>query len=211
MKPAFKPLTESDVAFEEGCEQEFIPVRGNYMATDDAEADRLAEDELLDRLEHGDSSAWCILTVKATWKGFVGHASLGGFVFPRGNSGPQNEEYAAEEYASLRIEALADLNESIQSAFEVLRERFLVDGETSQLNSAVAALAAEGYVVHRRHDGKPYISNLAPDSDGASTEPGSAWDEECNELLEAVNAIVEPHGCRAEWSDDDVSITEVAS
>ena len=120
---ALKPrkLLASEVEFEEGCEEEFIPVEG-YMATDDYEADRANEKEILDRLNRGDNSAWCILVVKAKWKGHVEHASLGCFVFPEGNSGPANKEYAKDEYENLKIEALEALNQEIQSTFEGLSE-----------------------------------------------------------------------------------------
>lgn len=117
-----RELRADEVEFEEGCKEEFIPVEGNYMATDDDEADKAAEKELLDRLNRGDNSAWCILVVKAKWKDRVGHASLGCFVFPEGNPGWKNREYAKDEYESLKEEALADLNQSIQKTWQELSE-----------------------------------------------------------------------------------------
>lgn len=117
-----RELRADEVEFEEGCEDEYIPVEGNYMATDDGEADKAAEKELLDRLSRGDNSAWCILVVKAKWKGRAGVASLGCFVFPEGNSGPANRKYAEDEYESLKEEALADLNQNIQETWQELTE-----------------------------------------------------------------------------------------
>ena len=83
------------------------------------------------------------------------------------------------------------------------------EGYSASVQNALAALAADGYDVHEYTSGL-YIANLAPDSadyDGV-TDPGSPWDDECDWRLEAINAIVAPHGCRAEWSDDDVAIEE---
>ena len=59
-------------------EQDCIPVRGNALASGDAEADREAEDEILARLDRGDVWAWAAVTVIAEQDGFEGHDSLGG-------------------------------------------------------------------------------------------------------------------------------------
>lgn len=58
-------------------------------------------------------------------------------------------------------------------------------------------------------DGRGRISDYAPDSseppyDG-ETEPGSAWDEECDRLLAEVREALPP-GWTAEWLDDDIVI-----
>ena len=117
-----RKLTADEVEFQESTEDEFIPVQGNYMATDDEEADKRAEQELLDRLHRGDNSAWCILVTQATWKGFIGRASLGAYVFPEGNTGEQNAEYAKEDCKQLRTEALDALNSQLQERFNTLSE-----------------------------------------------------------------------------------------
>lgn len=119
-----RKLTAAEVEFEESTEPEDIPVEGNF-STYGSEEDKRYEQELLDRLNRGDGSAWCILVVKARWKGFTGYASLGGYVFPAGNSGTQNAEYAKEEYAQLRAEALDDLNVGVQSSFDAVCELIL--------------------------------------------------------------------------------------
>jgi hypothetical protein len=52
-----------------GAEYDDLPVRGNAMATDDAEADRACEDEILARLDRGDVWAWAYVTVTAVCEG----------------------------------------------------------------------------------------------------------------------------------------------
>jgi hypothetical protein len=76
------------------------------------------------------------------------------------------------------------------------------------LRAAIDALRAARYDTYRTALGGVYIGDMTPDPsdyDG-STEPGSPWDEECDRRLAAVNAIVAPHGCCVEWSDDDLAI-----
>lgn len=70
-----------------------------------------------------------------------------------------------------------------------------------------ARLRAEGYDAHDRSPGHGlYLADMAPESDG-STEPGSAWDEECAGIISAIRDIVIPFGASAEWADDDIVIT----
>lgn len=45
---------------------EDIPVRGNACASGDADIDRQVENEMLERLENGDTWAWCCVRVTAT-------------------------------------------------------------------------------------------------------------------------------------------------
>lgn len=110
-----RKLTADEVEFEESTEPEDLPVQGNYMCTDDPEADRAAEQELLERLARGDESAWCCLVVTAKWREFIGYAMLGGYSFPEGQTGAENREYAAEEYKQLRVEALEAMNERLET------------------------------------------------------------------------------------------------
>lgn len=67
----------SDVTFRVICEPEDIPVRGNAMASGDDAADRECEDEIIRRLERGDIWAWCSVTVRAEYRGFLGTDHLG--------------------------------------------------------------------------------------------------------------------------------------
>jgi hypothetical protein len=59
-------------------EDEDIPVRGNASASDDPEADKRYEDEIIARLDSGDVWAWCYVVVKATCGDHTATDSLGG-------------------------------------------------------------------------------------------------------------------------------------
>lgn len=64
-------------------EQDYIPVRGNAMASGDAAFDRACEDRIIEYLESGDIWAWAAVTVTAKVIGengeeFKGRAVLGG-------------------------------------------------------------------------------------------------------------------------------------
>jgi len=78
------------------------------------------EEDIRSRLARGDNSAWCILVVQAQWEEFSGDASLGGFTFPEGNTGEQNQEYAKKEFEALRVDALEDLNGNLRYIVEKL-------------------------------------------------------------------------------------------
>ena len=118
-----KKLTADQVEFTISVEQEDIPVRGNYMATDDPEQDKRDEDELLERIERGDDSAWCCLIVEARWRDFVGRDSLGACTL-EGGSGRQVEAqaWAMADDHGMREQALADLNEEIRASLDSARE-----------------------------------------------------------------------------------------
>jgi len=57
-------------------EEEDTPVRGALASGDDAE-DKACEDEILARLERGDSWAWCMVKVSARFDEFEGVSYLG--------------------------------------------------------------------------------------------------------------------------------------
>lgn len=86
------------------------------------------------------------------------------------------------------------------------------EAEVDVLSAAADALEAAGYDADERSP-EPglyfYLLRMAPDSDGASTEPGSAWDKECDAILAGVRAVLEGLNVRVEWSDNDI-IIEVA-
>lgn len=58
-------------------------------------------------------------------------------------------------------------------------------------------------------DSRAHVTNYAPDSSepkyGGDTQPGSAWDEECDRLLAQIRDEL-PTGWSADWSDDDIVI-----
>jgi hypothetical protein len=79
----------------------------------------------------------------------------------------------------------------------------LAHADVQSMVRAVSAIAD----VHVDTPDRAHISDLAPDSRdyGSDTSPGSAWDEQCDELLAAVRRAL-PAGWVAEWADDDVII-----
>lgn len=78
--------------------------------------------------------------------------------------------------------------------------------------AAACALRAAGYDARERSPGPGLcIPDAAPDSseyDGGTESP--EWGEDCASILAEINAIVAPHGCVAEWSDDDVVVEAMA-
>lgn len=114
----FKPLEASEVVFSFRVEEEcYTPVRGQFASGDDA-ADKLQEDEIIDRLHCGDSYAWCCIIVEATWKGHKGGESLGCCSL----AGESDVEPTIVEHG-MREGALADLNARLQASLETLQER----------------------------------------------------------------------------------------
>lgn len=59
------------------CEEEFVQIRGNAMASGDDAVDREAEQWVIDQLESGNPWAWCCAHVVVTWHGFKGEDFLG--------------------------------------------------------------------------------------------------------------------------------------
>ena len=108
-----RAVTADEVEFEDTFEEETADLRNDKVA-------REHEDEMIERLERGDITAWCILAVRVHWKGHTGYAALCGYTFPEGRTGIQNQEYASEDMAQLRIEALEDLNRTLQEQADLL-------------------------------------------------------------------------------------------
>ena len=71
-----RQLTMSDIEFTIECLHEDTPVRGNYMVTDDNEADRAEENKILHDLECNDW-AWCCVKVTGRFRGLGSSAYLG--------------------------------------------------------------------------------------------------------------------------------------
>jgi hypothetical protein len=115
-----RPLTKSEVQFTVSIEPEDIDVRGNYMCTDDGEADKAAEDEIIRRLNNEETEAWCVVVVKAKWKTYEAFASLGGCSFEPSNLQSEIEMYADD--LGMFEEALERLNDALQSEAETLGE-----------------------------------------------------------------------------------------
>ena len=68
---------------------------------------------------------------------------------------------------------------------------------TKTTNTADDALNAAlcDYDLHDRVGGGYYIADIAPDSAGEGTAPGSPWDKACHAILEDVRSL------RAAWPD----------
>lgn len=90
-------------------EQDDIPVRGNASATDDHEADKKLEDEIIRRLNQGDVWAWASVCVIAECEGFIGKAYLGGCCYEDEADFTRDDGY----YPQLKEEALEDLKGSL--------------------------------------------------------------------------------------------------
>ena len=80
--------------------------------------------------------------------------------------------------------------------------------EATRTRRALLAAALSGYDLHDRSPGPGYyLADLAPDSTeyAGVTDPGSPWDEACDEILADIRALL-PACWVAEWSDDDIVI-----
>ena len=96
-------------------EPEDIPVRGNAMASGDAEADKRDEDVIIARLNRGEIEAWCmaIVTARTVVDGqeFVGEATLGACSC---DSEKELQNHCFEHY-DMKAEALEDLKRELVS------------------------------------------------------------------------------------------------
>jgi hypothetical protein len=92
-----------DIIYSIVVEQDDMPVHGNAIDSGDAKADKEIEDEILARLDRGDTWAWAQVDVRAECGGQTGHAYLGGCSyqdendFKRGGYLPQLQEEARED------------------------------------------------------------------------------------------------------------------
>lgn len=116
-----RKLEEHEVEFELSTESEDTSHIGECSAVSD-EVDKAAEEDISRRLAHGDESAWCVLVVKATWKGYSETDYLGGFTFPEGNNGRQNQKYAADSYADMKEEVLERLNKQLSERTRIPKD-----------------------------------------------------------------------------------------
>ena len=104
-----RTLSENEVEFDINCLPEFLPVRGNVMATDEPDLDREAEDEILAKLERGDEWAWCCVRVTARWNGHMGMEHLGGCSYEN-----EADFRRCEYFEDMKAQALEDLNRNLQ-------------------------------------------------------------------------------------------------
>jgi hypothetical protein len=117
-----RPLLAEEVVFQVLVEPEDTPVRGNYMATDDDEADRAAEDAVIAALDAGEERAWCRVIVVAHWRGLKEQDSLGCVAFTPFQTASKAAEDLEElvESHGMRKEALTYLNRKLQELDDAL-------------------------------------------------------------------------------------------
>ena len=72
-----RELTIDDVKIRLIVEPDDTPVRGNALASGDDRVDRAAENEILARLEAGDTWAWALVRVTVSWQNLSGYDTLG--------------------------------------------------------------------------------------------------------------------------------------
>jgi hypothetical protein len=94
------------------CLPEDQELRGNVIASDNENADRAYEDEIIARLDRGDVWAWCTVKVTAEWRGYKGAAYLGGCTYTNERDFTENN---SDYYDDMKREALDSLNASIRS------------------------------------------------------------------------------------------------
>lgn len=98
-------------------EQDYIPVRGNAIASGDDATDKAVEDEIIERLDNGDTWAWCTVCVVAEAGGAEGRAYLGACSY-KDEAGFRAGGY----YEQMQDEAKEDLMEQLRRAKKTLEE-----------------------------------------------------------------------------------------
>lgn len=116
MTPRPRLLALNEVEISLTVKQDDQPVRGAF-GSDEPDLDREMEDEILSRLDAGDVWAWCDVTVRVTWKGYVGEAYLCGCSY-RDEDDFVNQDYY---YPAMVDEALETLNSAINEAHNTLQ------------------------------------------------------------------------------------------
>lgn len=110
-------ITLNEVEIEVICHPEYTEVRGNVMDSGDDEADRAAEDEILERLEWNEW-VWCTVEVRATFDGISESDYLGCCSYESERDFRENSGYYQDmvEEARNRLEArLTALCEKLHS------------------------------------------------------------------------------------------------
>ncbi len=101
------------VIYTHSYEQDDCSLTGNVMASGDDAADRAAENEIAERLNRGDDSAWCCVKVVASLGDFRGSACLGSCTLGDGYT----LEQCIEDHG-LEHEALEDLRRELALAVQ---------------------------------------------------------------------------------------------
>jgi len=114
----FKKLTASEVTFSIVAEAEYIPVRGNAMASGDDAADYEAECEIQGQLARGNMWAWCCVVVTATWGDWSASDTLGACSYA-----DEADFKKGGYYEDMCDNALAALNADLAKTYEALAAR----------------------------------------------------------------------------------------
>lgn len=119
-----RQLTKDEVEFTVELESEYTEVRGNVLASGDDEEDKAAEDEILDRLNRDDLSAWCCIVIKAEWNGHTGATNLGCVSLEETNTGSECQQLTESfaEYNGMYDQALEDLNQTIANSIAAAKK-----------------------------------------------------------------------------------------
>lgn len=121
-----RPKYSLDVHYAHELEEEHIPIRGNAMASGDAELDRQVEDEIIADLNAGKLEAWCcahvraFLTFSGTERAFVsdGDAYRGACSYRTENELWESMTLDYDLDGEARALAVADLRKLISSVAE---------------------------------------------------------------------------------------------
>lgn len=188
----FHPLTAADVTFTVEIEPEHIPVRGNCLASGDDAADREYEDEILERLECGDESAWCVLVVTATASdGTEGRNTLGCCSLSR--------EYTAKQCAKdqgMHDDALAALNAELAHACRACDDQqFALAAHLGCLPTEVDS-DGDRYSVGRAE----YLVLTDSEADDVADEQLDSYIDDC--ILPECPPVVAQYFDRALWKRD---------
>lgn len=117
MPKATLTLDLADVVYQLDALPEDTDPRGNVMASDDAEADRAAEQAVIDDYNAGNEWAWCCVRVRATLGPFVGDDYLGCCSYKS-----RAEFLESDYYQDMRDAALTDLRSKITAAGGTITE-----------------------------------------------------------------------------------------
>lgn len=100
-----KRFNEKEVIYTLEATQDDMAVRGNAIVSGDDAEDKKVEDQILDRLNHGDVWAWASVKVSASWNGFEGTDYLGACSYANETDFKQPGGY----YDDMKAAALQDL------------------------------------------------------------------------------------------------------
>lgn len=123
---------------------------GNVQCSEDEEDDRRVTRAVLDRLEAGDYHAWCILSVRAEWRGFSFTESVGAVSLAEGE-----DLDSAATREGMKCEALAGLNEELARMLVSLSGLMEPPGIGSAVGDALMGLRVLEAGLHEssiRHD-----------------------------------------------------------